>query len=376
MQRAAAQSRIDTNRFEMGSKNNPITAAAEAIRDLRADDSRGVEAAPAASTRAGQQRAMRCPIRMNRGEFRIWISPEETRLTTDFFSHLNFEPVQKQKFDESFYNSLTACLSSLPYQRAYGFRSWFRGRRHQAKSMRLKANTGLMREGAAFCAAAALLALALCVTGFDRAPHLHRSAHLAEPRAGFPAAAGIANSGSAGRSEVRNYFLDLDGDHSLDVATIIEQVSSGYAKYTVRLHLASGAEQSVEVTAPPGGLQVEMADMTGDKIPNDVVLRPALARWLPTVLVNDGHEHFEVVVSGTDPKALLSNEDLGSRKQESQSFVALISSGFKTVHLTNRGRIFDPQIQQRRCSSLSQALPDRMDRASRSGRAPPLSTSI
>ena len=33
--------------------------------------------------------------------------------------------------------------------------------------------------------------------------------------------------------------------------------------------------------------------MTGDKVPNDVVLRPALLRWLPTVLVNDGHEHFD-----------------------------------------------------------------------------------
>jgi hypothetical protein len=239
-----------------------------------------------------------------------------------------------------------------------------------------RANTDRMREWETFCAAAALLVLALCVTGFDRAPRSRRSAPLVEPRAGFSAAAGIANSVSAGRAEVRNYFLDLDGDHSLDVATVIEQASSGYAKYTVQLHLASGAEQSVEVTAPPGGLQVEMADMTGDKIPNDVVLRPALARWLPTVLVNDGHEHFEVVVSGTDPKALSSNEDLGSRRQESQSFVLLISSGFKAVYLTDRRRILDPQLQQCRFSSLAQAFSDRLDRTSSSGRAPPLSTTI
>jgi hypothetical protein len=91
MQRAAAQSRIDTNRFEMGSKNKPITATVEAIRDLRVNDSRRVETAPAASTHARRQRAMRCPIRMNRGEFRIWISPNETQLRTDFLSQLNFE---------------------------------------------------------------------------------------------------------------------------------------------------------------------------------------------------------------------------------------------------------------------------------------------
>jgi hypothetical protein len=95
--------------------------------------------------------------------------------------------------------------------------------------------------------------------------------------------------------------LDFDGDHSLDAATVIEQPSVGYAKYTVQLHLASGAEQSFVVMAPPGGLQVEMRDMTGDNIPNDVVLRPALLRWLPTVLVNDGHQHFEVAWSGPDP---------------------------------------------------------------------------
>ena len=58
MQRAAAQSRIDTNRFEMGSKNNPTTVAGEAIRDLRTDDSRGTEAATAASARAVQLREL------------------------------------------------------------------------------------------------------------------------------------------------------------------------------------------------------------------------------------------------------------------------------------------------------------------------------
>ena len=166
--------------------------------------------------------------------------------------------------------------------------------------------------------------------------------------------------------------MDFDGDHSLDVATVIEQPSTGFTKYIVQLHLASGAEQSVVVSAPPGGLQVEMLDMTGDKIQNDVVLRPALLRWLPTVLVNDGHEHFEVAVSGTDPSSFSSSEDLGSRRRDSQTFALLMSSGFKTVHLPNRRRMFDPQLQECLFSSFTQTVSDRLGHASSSGRAPPL----
>src|SRR5580692_3810532 len=59
-----------------------------------------------------------------------------------------------------------------------------------------------------------------------------------------------APAGFDERLEVRRYFMDFDGDHSLDVATVIEQPIGGYAKYTVHLHLASGVEQSIDLTAP------------------------------------------------------------------------------------------------------------------------------
>ena len=170
--------------------------------------------------------------------------------------------------------------------------------------------------------------------------------------------------------------MDFDGDHSLDVATVIEQRSAGYTKYTVELHLASGAEQSVVVSAPPGGLQVEMHDMTGDRVQNDVVLRPALLRWLPTVLVNDGHEHFEVAVSGPDPSSFSSNEDLGSRRRDSQTFALLMSSGFKAVHLPNGSRLFDPQLQECLFSSFTQTVTNRLGHASSPGRAPPFAIAI
>jgi hypothetical protein len=242
--------------------------------------------------------------------------------------------------------------------------------------MNLIAKSGFKRSPDAAWAAGLFLMVALCFAGLQRAPLSNRGSYHADARADLFATGGSSISGSTDRSEVTNYFMDFEGDHSLDDATVIEQPSAGYTKYIVELHLASGAEQSVIVRAPPGGLQVEMQDMTGDKIPNDVVLRPALLRWLPTVLVNDGHEHFEIAVSGPDPSSLSSREDLGSRRRDSQTFALLMSSGFKAVHLPNSRRLFDPQLQECLFSPFTQTATNRLGHASSPGRAPPLVAAI
>jgi hypothetical protein len=220
------------------------------------------------------------------------------------------------------------------------------------------------------------LMLGLCAAALDPTSVASRGSHRTDARTTLSAAGGATISPSENHSEIRKYFMDFDGDHSLDVATVIEQSSAGYTKYTVQLHLASGAEQSVVVSAPPGGLQVEMLDMTGDKVQNDVVLRPALVRWLPTVLVNDGHEHFEVAVSGTDHNHILSNEDLGSRRHDTQTFALLMSSGFRAVHLPDSRRWFDKHLRKRLFTSFTQTGTDRLGHASSPGRAPPFVTAI
>ena len=242
--------------------------------------------------------------------------------------------------------------------------------------MKLTSKIGNKRNWNSAWTAGLLLTSVLCVALLNGAPESSRSSRRRDARARVSVTGGPEISASNNHSEVRNYFLDFDGDHSLDAATVIEQPSAGNTKYTVQLHLASGAEQSVVVTAPPGGLQVEMHDMTGDKVPNDVVLRPALLRWLPTVLVNDGHEHFKVAVSGTDPSSFSSTEDLGSRRHDSQTFAFLMSSGFKAIHLPNSGRLSDPQLQECLFSSFTQTVSDRLGHASSPGRAPPLATVI
>jgi len=242
--------------------------------------------------------------------------------------------------------------------------------------MTLNAQFGCKRSRTAAWAAVLLLTPALCVALLHRAPGPSRGSHPRDARPNLPANGRTAIFASNDHSEVTNYFLDFAGDHSLDVATVVEQSSAGHTKYTVHLHLASGAEQSVVVAAPPGGLRVEMHDMTGDKVQNDVVLRPALVRWLPTVLVNDGHEHFEIAVSGTGPSSFSSSEDLGSRRRDSQTFALLMSSGFKAVHLSNRRRVCDPQLHECLFSPFTQMVTNRLGHASSPGRAPPLAMSI
>lgn len=199
---------------------------------------------------------------------------------------------------------------------------------------------------------------------------------------GYPQADRAANIPLAGARNsvtskipphVRNYFLDFAGDHSLDQAVVTEQVAAGYANYTVNLRLASGAEQSVTLAGPPGGLQIEMHDMTGDHVPNDVVLRPTLLRWPPTVLVNDGHDHFAVVVSDADPGNIATRENLDPRRRDGPALAFLRSSGFKAIPVPHTKGIFVPQLQQTLLSPFAQSFAWGAEHASASGRAPPRS---
>jgi hypothetical protein len=161
------------------------------------------------------------------------------------------------------------------------------------------------------------------------------------------------------------------GEQGLDAATILEQQLTHTTRYTLRLHLASGAEQQIAVMAPPGGLQLQMLDMTGDHVPNDLILIPAFVRWPLTVLLNDGHDHFTVAISGNFPGYLGTGEDRASSSRHTQSTVALLSSGFKSSGLANGGAFFSPQLDRRAIPCVSRTIAERLGYLSSSGRAPP-----
>jgi hypothetical protein len=165
--------------------------------------------------------------------------------------------------------------------------------------------------------------------------------------------------------------VEFDGDHSLDAAAVIRQTFEPSTRYVVHVHLPSGADQFIAVNAPPGGLELEVRDMTGDNVRNDLVLRPALVHWPLSVLVNDGHDHFTVSISGVYPGALDSGGDQASTPGRIQEIAAIVFSAPEASALAARVGTFQPQLQQRLISSISQTVATSSDRASSSGRAPP-----
>jgi hypothetical protein len=171
--------------------------------------------------------------------------------------------------------------------------------------------------------------------------------------------------------EITRYLMGFAGDRSLDVATAAEQVHPGSTRYTIRLQLSSGSDQSIAVIAPPGGLRPEVLDMTGDGIRNDLVLTPRLLNWPLTVLLNDGHDHFVVAISGT-LRGSWGSEDEASGKRDVQSGVALLSSGFRADCLSNVEGTFYSPLCQTPLSPIAQTASARSGHAVRLGRDPPL----
>jgi hypothetical protein len=231
--------------------------------------------------------------------------------------------------------------------------------------MSLRTNFGL-KFSQGLWAAAFVLALALPAGALQCPADMGHEVNLASA-----ANAVLGQVEVSDHVEITQYVMDSDGDHSLDLATVVEHPTGGYAQYTVQLHLASGVDQSIVVAAPPGGLQLEMQDMTGDKVPNDLVLRPSLLRWLPTVLLNDGHDHFAIAISATDPISISCGQELASRGNDGRGTVALLSSGFKTDRLVNDEGQFHPQVQEEFLSPAAQTNATSLCNTSCSGRAPP-----
>lgn len=61
------------------------------------------------------------------------------------------------------------------------------------------------------------------------------------------------------------------------------------------------------VKAPPGGLQLEMQDMSGDNVSNDLVLTSRLMKSQLVVLLNDRHDNLTVAISPGEGQAAGSN---------------------------------------------------------------------
>lgn len=221
-----------------------------------------------------------------------------------------------------------------------------------------------------------LLALALILAADGRVRSqdcrglsLSEGKNLACTSDSIPAAAEPSALGNHRR--VTRYATGFDGDHSLDAAIVAEQVFSRYSLYTVRLQFASGAEQSISVVAPPGGLQLEMRDMSGDSVPNDLVLTSKLLRLPLVVLLNEGHDHL--TVAGSPGSFSPDEEGRTSGTREVHHISVLASHGFRLAGLVSSDGFFPPQLQAHAFSPVTVRFTCRSTYFSRSGRAPPCS---
>ena len=167
---------------------------------------------------------------------------------------------------------------------------------------------------------------------------------------------------------ITHYATGFDGDHSLEEATVVEQAFAQYTLYTVRLQFASGAEQSVVLTAPPGGLDPEIRDMSGDSVPNDLILSSRLLRLPLIVLLNEGHDHLTVAIS---PGAFTSGEDHASGPHQLQRALALASTRFKAGRLADSGALSLLQLREKFPSPATPIHAKSGAFSSTSGRAPP-----
>lgn len=168
--------------------------------------------------------------------------------------------------------------------------------------------------------------------------------------------------------KITYYATKSDGDHSLEETIVIEQALAKYTLYTVRLQFASGSEQSFAIAAPPGGLQPELRDMSGDDIPNDVVLTSKLLGLTFIVLLNEGHDHLTLAIS---PGSSASDEGRASGAGQVHHQLALPTSGFRAGSLVSGKRTPLLEPRENPVSFFASLFAECAERRAASGRAPP-----
>ncbi|MGD0966328.1 MAG: VCBS repeat-containing protein [Candidatus Acidiferrales bacterium] len=112
-------------------------------------------------------------------------------------------------------------------------------------------------------------------------------------------------------------IADFDGDVRPDLARIQSGPNgAGTTDYWIQLQLSNVGQQSIQLSAPTGGLRIEARDVNGDHSV-DLVLATAWFRQPVAILLNNGHGVFSQVEPGTFPGAFSeSGADWGARSNQ------------------------------------------------------------
>jgi hypothetical protein len=94
-------------------------------------------------------------------------------------------------------------------------------------------------------------------------------------------------------------IADFDGDQKPDFATVQGGRASLHdSRYLISFELSTGSKQTIGLTAPIGGLQLDSRDVNGDNLTDLVVSTTWFGRPV-AILLNDGHGNFTLM----DPSA-------------------------------------------------------------------------
>jgi hypothetical protein len=134
---------------------------------------------------------------------------------------------------------------------------------------------------AALAFPALLLVLTAPLHAADRPAHGHTA-----PGAGLPFA-----------------IYDFDGDNKPDLAQVhAGGTAASSTHYSIDFELSTGSRQSIELTAPSGGLRLESRDVNGDQFP-DLVVTTSWTEQPVAVLLNDGRGNFKSLDASVFPNA-------------------------------------------------------------------------
>jgi hypothetical protein len=165
---------------------------------------------------------------------------------------------------------------------------------------------------------------------------------------------------------------DFDGDSRPDIATVLECRSGADNHYRIRFQLSSGGSQSIDLTAPVGGLDLSSRDVNGDDF-LDVVVTTAGTNRPVAVLVNNGAGTFTASDPAAFPGAFRkSNNFWSGLTEELREAPPAFLSRYFSSDLEASNATFSLPVEIRVFARRSDRLETRDADVSYLGRAPPI----